>query len=135
MITPENSSAIDRTRPGARSKSVESSGVTINHGIIYPLYTQMCARLRGDIVAPILWGPGVQSLVIRDRGGYQHMLKGSSSTFQQPPPPARRGGGGEAELTMLKGHLRANYTLGRTTLQHNYSRQALQSHTDQIRTE
>ena len=29
----------------------------------------------------------VLRLVIRDRGGCQHVLKCSSSTFQQPPPP------------------------------------------------
>ena len=48
IVTPENSSAIDRA-PGARSKSVEFSGVTI---MVSSATTQMCARSCGDIVAP-----------------------------------------------------------------------------------
>ena len=39
-------------------------------------------------ISPGSWAYGtVLGLVIRDRGGCQHVLKGSSSTFQQPPPP------------------------------------------------
>jgi hypothetical protein len=40
MVTPENSSAIDRA-PGARSKSVELSGVTI---MVHPLHSRAGAR-------------------------------------------------------------------------------------------
>ena len=48
-------------------------------------------------ISPGSWAYGtVLGLVIRDRGGCQHVLKGSSSTFQQKTAAAGRGGGGEA---------------------------------------